>query len=119
MEASITLTLLETELGQVPFEEWYFSLRDPITRIRILNRIERLKKGNFGDVKHLGEGVSELRLQFGAGYRIYFGMTESRVVVVLLGGGDKSSQKRDIVKAQTLWRRYKHETQRFRSDFTA
>jgi putative addiction module killer protein len=83
------------------FMEWRAGLRDGIARKRIGARIDRLSFGNFGDVKPVGEGVSELRLDFGPGYRIYF-VQRGDVLVILLCGGDKSSQVRDIAKAKQM-----------------
>lgn len=76
-----------------------------MTRRRILLRIYRLEQGNFGDCKLVGDGVSELRLFFGAGYRVYFGECGGDLVV-LLCGGDKSSQDADIQQAKDFWQRY-------------
>jgi putative addiction module killer protein len=83
------------------FMEWRAGLRDNVARKRIGARIDRLSFGNFGDVKPVGEGVSELRLDFGPGYRIYF-VQRGDVLVILLCGGDKSSQGRDIAKAKQM-----------------
>ena len=83
------------------FLEWRAGLRDSVARKRIGARIDRLSFGNFGDVKPVGEVVNELRLDFGPGYRIYF-VQRGDVLVVLLCGGDKSSQVRDIVEAKQM-----------------
>jgi putative addiction module killer protein len=90
---------------QEPFTEWLDGLRDGVTRKRILARLTRLEQGNFGDCKPVGEGVSELRLFFGSGYRVYFGESGNDLVV-LLCGGDKSSQDADIQQAKVYWQRY-------------
>lgn len=90
---------------QEPFSEWLDGLRDGLTQKRILARLTRLEQGNFGDCKPVGDGVSELRMFFGAGYRVYFGEHDDDLVV-LLCGGDKSSQDRDITQAKLYWRRY-------------
>lgn len=108
----IQIRLLQTDEGQVPFEEWYYALKDKVTKVRIRRRLDRLELGNFGDTNALGEGVYELRLHFGAGYRIYF-VRVGNVIVVLLGGGDKSTQAKDIDKAKQLWRKYKNEAERY------
>ncbi len=85
--------------------EWLNGLRDSKTRKRILVRLSRLERGNFGDCKPVGEGVSELQIFFGSGYRVYFA-EHGDDVVVLLCGGDKSSQDTDIQQAKAYWRRY-------------
>ncbi|MGK2905340.1 MAG: type II toxin-antitoxin system RelE/ParE family toxin [Desulfuromonadales bacterium] len=79
------------------FVEWLDSLRDIHARARVLIRIERLAAGNPGDVKSVSEGVSELRIDYGPGYRVYF-KKRGRELVILLAGGDKSTQTRDIKK---------------------
>jgi putative addiction module killer protein len=91
--------------GKEPFTEWLLGLRDARNRRRILQRLRRLESGNFGDCKPVGGGVSELRLFFGPGYRVYFGQDGDKIVV-LLCGGDKNSQRRDIRGAQTYWQEY-------------
>ena len=89
--------VLETET----FIRWLTSLKDKITRVRIGKRLARIKYGNFGDTKVLGNGVSEIRLKFGAGYRVYYTQKE-KVVIILLCGGDKSTQKQDIERAKQM-----------------
>lgn len=80
------------------FSRWLHTLRDTRAQVSIGRRIERAESGNFGDVKPVGNGVSEMRVDVGAGYRMYFTMRD-RVVVLLLVGGDKSTQQSDIRKA--------------------
>ena len=104
------LQYYRTATGQAPFNEWFEGIRDKTTRERIVARLNSVKVGNFGDCESVGSGVSELRLDFGAGYRIYFGQV-GNTVVLLLSGGDKSSQHRDIQRAKTYWQDYK-ESQR-------
>lgn len=94
--------------GYVPFTEWFDSIRDKRAQTRIEARLILLESGNFGDYRSVG-GVFELRIHVGAGYRVYFGEVD-RTIVLLLCGGDKSSQTRDIARAKTFWREYK-ETQ--------
>ena len=94
-----------TATGKEPFTEWLNSLRDPTTRRRILKRLLRLEQGNYGDFKPLGEGINELRFFFGAGYRVYFA-EDGDTIVVLLCGGDKGSQRQDILQAQAYWQEY-------------
>lgn len=77
------------------FAKWLDGLADIRARARVLVRIERLASGNAGDVKPIGEGVSEMRIDYGPGYRVYF-RKKGRTVVILLAGGDKGSQTRDI-----------------------
>ena len=90
--------------GRCPFRVWLETL--PIlVQARIQARIARFETGNVGDRKSLGGGVYEARLLFGPGYRLYFGVNRS-VVIVLLCGGDKSSQRRDIGRAKKYWRDY-------------
>lgn len=83
------------------FSNWLDQLRDQRAKARIAERVGRLAAGNPGDVKSVGEGVSELRIDYGPGYRVYF-VREGSVVYVLLCGGDKSTQERDIRLAKTL-----------------
>ena len=97
--------VFRTATGKEPFTEWLNSLRDPTTRRRILKRLLRLEQGNYGDFKPVGEGVNELRFFFGAGYRVYFA-EDGDTIVVLLCGGDKSSQRQDILQAQAYWQEY-------------
>ena len=80
------------------FEKWLSGIRDRTARIRLARRIDRLQKGQFGDVKHIAEGVFELREHFGPGWRMY-GVKKGEVIIIMLGGGDKSSQSADIAKA--------------------
>ena len=80
------------------FADWLADLKDVQGRGRILKRLDRVAKGNFGDVEPVGEGVSELRFMFGPGYRIYF-VQRGETIIVLLCGGDKGSQDRDISRA--------------------
>lgn len=85
------------------FVKWLDGLRDIKARSRILARIERLVAGNPGDVKPVGEGVSELRIDYGPGYRVYF-VRQGQAVIILLAGGDKSTQAKDITTAIRLAR---------------
>jgi putative addiction module killer protein len=93
------------DAGESPFEEWFDRLSDPRAQQRILARIARLRTGNPGDWKAVGEGVHELRIDHGPGYRIYFGQ-EGPTLVILLAGGAKSTQQRDIERAKRYWYDY-------------
>lgn len=88
------------------YATWIDALRDPQGRARILVRVERLAAGNPGDVKPVGEGVSELRIDVGPGYRVYF-TKQGQKIVILLAGGDKSTQATDIKTALRLARNLK------------
>lgn len=85
----------------VVFVEWLANLRDLHARSRIVTRIRRMELGNVGDVKPVGEGVSEMRIAYGPGYRVYFAQ-HGRQIVILLCGGDKASQRRDIATAKQM-----------------
>lgn len=99
-----TVIVYKTRIGKEPFVDWLFSLRDKITRHRIETRIDRVRQGNYGDHRRF-QGILELRLDFGKGYRLYCG-EDGHTLVVLLMGGDKSSQDSDIKKTLVCWRDY-------------
>ena len=98
-----------TASGKDVFGEWLGELVDVQARARIVARLARLAVGNFGDCKTLREGVSELRVDWGPGYRVYFAMS-GRACVLLLCGGDKRKQQADIRRAVEYWRDYKQRT---------
>jgi len=89
-----------------PFRKWLLGLRDIHARAKIRIRLNRLRAGNFGNVKSVGQGIAELRITYGPGYRVYFAR-EDNVIVLLLCGGDKSSQTTDIKRAKEYWIDYK------------
>ncbi|MDP2951362.1 MAG: type II toxin-antitoxin system RelE/ParE family toxin [bacterium] len=93
--------------GREPFEEWLDSLSDQKTQSIILNRLNRVSLGNFGDCRNLGQGIYEFRIHYGSGFRIYFGMIEKLVIILLLAGA-KKSQKQDITKAKEYWQDFKN-----------
>lgn len=95
-------TIYTTEV----FDAWFGSLKDKQTARRIQARIDRAEEGNFGDHKTVGEGVSEMRIHHGPGYRVYF-TQRGMEIVILLAGGDKSSQTQDIATAHQLVRQLK------------
>ena len=85
--------------GKIPIDDWIYSLKDESTIARINKRLNRLLSGQYGDYKRIDNELSELRFKFGSGYRLYFHETNS-IVILLLCGGDKSTQSRDIKKAK-------------------
>jgi len=98
-----------TRNGKEPFTEWLFSFKNKITRKRIEARVDRLEKGNYGDHKRF-HGIIELRLDFDKGYRIYCAEDGDKLIILLVGG-DKTSQDKDIKDALEYWRDY-HETKK-------
>ena len=105
------INFYETLNGHKPFTRWFLSIRDRRVRERIQARLTSVRAGNFGDRKSVGDGVWELRLAFGPGYRIYYGEAGNTIVLILCGG-DKSSQKRDIERAKNYWKEYKERNKR-------
>ena len=101
---ALTVRQYVTADGKRPFLEWVRSLTKAVGA-RIQLRVQRFELGNLGDHKSVGEGVWEARVMFGPGYRIYFGK-DGDSIVVLLAGGDKGSQAKDIARAQGFWRDY-------------
>lgn len=97
------IVICQTSDGREPFTEWLFG-RDAQTRARIFVRIDRVESGNFGEMEPVGGGVSELKFEFGPGYRVYFG--QKGLEVHLISGGDKKSQERDIVAAKRFWKHH-------------
>lgn len=91
------MTIRETAI----YKKWFEKLKDTVTKARILVRLRRMALGNFGEHKDLGDGVSELKFHFGPGYRIYYTERDGEIII-LLAGGDKSSQPKDIAKAKEL-----------------
>lgn len=100
-----TLIDYETENGKCPIREW-LDVLDGVTTARIEARLKRIALGNLGDVKPVGQGIGELRINFGSGYRVYFGQ-HGEEIIILLCGGDKSSQSRDIEMAKLYWTDFK------------
>ncbi len=92
----------------VPFEEWFNVLRDGKAKARIKLRLDRVQLGNLGDYRFVGEGVYELKIDYGPGYRIYFGQIGTTIILLLIGG-DKSTQDRDIRQAIQYWTDYRSE----------
>jgi len=92
--------------GREPFERWLQGLSDTKVRVRVKARIDKLEDGNFGDYKSLKGGLYELRLDFNGGYRMYVGEVD-RIVVLLICGGNKRTQERDMKKAKESWEEFK------------
>ncbi|MCK4946591.1 MAG: type II toxin-antitoxin system RelE/ParE family toxin [Alphaproteobacteria bacterium] len=107
---SKTVIVFTDEKGKEPFNYWLNNLRDLKGKRRIAARILRLESGLYGDCEPVGEGVLELRMFFGSGYRVYFG-EDKKNIVVLLFGGNKSTQKKDVKTAKEYWKEYKENGQ--------
>jgi putative addiction module killer protein len=99
-----------TPTGRVPFEEWVRELRDARARASIRARLARVRLGNFGDAHTVGGGIWELRSDYGPGYRVYYAQSGA-ATLLLLCGGDKTTQAADIRQAQTYWTEYQQRTQ--------
>ena len=98
------LLICQDEHGREPFTEWLFDLLDPATRARVRVQLDRIEDGNFSNVKPVGEGVSELKMDFGPGYRVYFGQKGKEVHLIC--GGNKNLQSADIAFAKEFWRKH-------------
>lgn len=83
------------------YQKWLSKIKDNVFKVRLATRLRRLKLGNFGDVKSIGDGVSELRIDYGPGYRIYF-TRQGNTIILLLCGGDKRTQDKDIKRAKEM-----------------
>ncbi len=99
------LVVYVTEEGNAPFDLWFNEL-ETTAALKIRTALARIEAGNFGDVKPVGQGVSERRIPFGPGYRVYFGKDGDKYVILLLGG-TKRRQSRDIEQAKAFWNDYK------------
>ncbi len=95
----------QTRDRRVPFQEWLDSVTDPVAFAAVQTRLDRLERGLFGDCKSVGDGVMELRIDVGQGYRAYLARS-GKTMVLLLCGGDKSTQKADIKRAKDYWKDY-------------
>ncbi len=92
--------------GHSPYARWLKKIRDKTARARIMLQIERMRLGLSGDWKPIGDGLSELRIHYGPGYRVYYGKPGKRIVLIL-GGGNKRSQQADISLAKSRWKDYR------------
>jgi len=106
----IQLTIYVTEGGKAPFDDWFDKL-DTVTALKVRTALARIETGNLGDVKPVGQGVSERRITFGPGYRVYFGQDGDKLVI-LLCGGTKKRQSKDIEQAKAFWDDYKNRKQK-------
>lgn len=102
------LRIYRTADGRIPYLDWFYALRDEQARQRIQVRLGRVRLGNLGSTQSVGEGVQELKIDCGPGYRLYFGQ-DGPQLVVLLCAGDKRTQDEDIKKAKSYWADYKKE----------
>jgi len=103
----INIKIYKDERGCEPFKKWVSDFKNKTTKARIYNRLKRIRLGNFGDYKNIGQGLFELRLHFGPGYRIYYGKL-GRQIILLLAGGTKAKQTKDIKKAKLYWHYFKN-----------
>ena len=103
--ALVEVKQYQTIAGTVPLTEWLDGLRDPVVRARIVARLDRLQAGLLGDWKTIGEGVCELRIDIGPGFRVYYGQ-DGKTLILLLCGGDKRTQMKDIENAHAYWKDY-------------
>jgi len=90
------------------FSKWLMRLKDIKGKVSIIRRIKRVQNGNFGDYKSLGDNISELRIKVGAGYRVYYTQIDNQIIILLVGG-DKSTQSKDIKKAKNMAKEYHNE----------
>jgi putative addiction module killer protein len=100
------IVVYKQDSGRCPYDDWFLRLRDKKAQARIITRLRQVQAGNLGDHAAVGEGVLELRVHVGAGYRVYCGRSGAELVV-LLCGGDKSSQSKDIQRAKEFWRNWR------------
>jgi len=108
----MTNTIIEytDEKGRSPYAQWLGKLKDPRAKAKIIMQVDKMELGLFGDVEPIGEGLSELRIHYGPGYRVYYAK-EDRQVYLLLCGGDKSTQSKDIRNAKAYWKDHKWRNQ--------
>ncbi len=108
IEKKLDIKIFVTGRGKAPFQDWLRSLKDLKARAKVRQRIDRLTLGNAGDCESVGGGVYEIRIHFGPGYRVYFGR-DGKSIILLLCGGSKKSQQKDIDKAKSYWQEYQQE----------
>ena len=103
---SFTLEYYISENGRIPFKAWLDGLKDIHARAKIRISLDRVRLGNFGHAKSVGEGVHELKIDYGSGYRVYYVLAGNTIILLLLGG-DKASQSKDIACAKEYWKAFK------------
>jgi putative addiction module killer protein len=101
-----TIDYYLTAAGRKPFKEWLERLRDITARQKVRIKLDRVRLGNLGRNRSVGEGVYEIKIDYGPGYRVYYGLEQNRLILLLLGG-DKSSQEKDISLAKAYWNDHK------------
>ncbi|MBI4685229.1 MAG: type II toxin-antitoxin system RelE/ParE family toxin [Nitrospirae bacterium] len=107
MELSLfTLEYYIAENGKIPFKKWLENVKDIHARAKIRVALDRVRMGNFGHARSVGEGVHELKIDYGPGYRVYYALAGDEIILLLLGG-DKASQSKDIVRAKEYWKKFK------------
>ena len=97
-----------TPSGKHPARDWLLSIKDNLTQAILFKRIRQAGNGHFGKTRHVGDGVSELKINFGPGYRIYYGIHQDELILILMGGS-KSTQQDDIKKARAFWLSWKED----------
>jgi len=102
-----TLEFFISETGKIPFKNWLDNLKDIHARAKIRIALDRISLGNFGYTRSVGESVHELKIDYGPGYRVYYALAGGAIVLLLLGG-DKASQSKDIACAKEYWKAFKH-----------
>ena len=108
----VEIEIYEMSSGRRPFEIWFDDIREVHTRAKILTRLDRLKLGNFGDCKMIGDGICELRIHYGPGIRVYYAKVGNKVIL-LLCGGDKGSQTKDLNKAKGYLKEYRFREKKY------
>ena len=108
-ETTYRLEYYADDKGKEPFRDWLYGLRDRAAFARITARLDRVELGNFGLCKGLGDGVCELKIDYGPGYRVYYAIN-GKTVVLLLIGGDKSTQTKDVETAKSYWASHREKT---------
>ncbi len=103
---SNTINEYTDERGKSPYAEWLADLRDARAKAKVIIQVDKMELGLFGDSQPIGDGLSELRVHYGPGYRVYYSK-EGRQVYLLLCGGDKSTQAKDIKQAKSYWQDHK------------